>query len=302
MAKFRSNYRKTSNSRIAGIFIRVVIGLAVVMIFLLAWWLRETPVPYKGESVEVIPMEVFADYLPVGGNGELIKHPFFTISYNEEHEQANWVAYELTREQLKRKRVERSKYFFADSLVSSGTAEWYDYRESIYSRGHLVPAADRGWDSAVMQSTFLMSNISPQVEQFNGGVWREAEELVREWAIDKEHIYVVSGPVFRGCSLDIIGQKNKITVPCSFFKAILYLDTKGEGQSVGFIIPHQKSEKPLSEFMVTIDSLESYLALDFFPGLAINEKYNEAVFNPEFWPVNMQRYKLRINQWNKQRK
>ena len=30
-------------------------------------------------------------------NEEIIVHPGFKLSYNEEHEQANWVAYQLTR-------------------------------------------------------------------------------------------------------------------------------------------------------------------------------------------------------------
>ena len=37
------------------------------------------------------------DYLPANTRHQILSYGHFIISYNEEHEQADWVAYELTR-------------------------------------------------------------------------------------------------------------------------------------------------------------------------------------------------------------
>ena len=43
-------------------------------------------------------------------NEQIVKHSGFTLSYNEKYEQASWVAYELTADELI-KRVKRSDSF-----------------------------------------------------------------------------------------------------------------------------------------------------------------------------------------------
>jgi len=66
--------------------------------------------------------------------GEIIHHSGFTLSYNEDHEQANWVAYELTKAEVEGK-VGRTNNFRPDSLVSTGSATLADYRGSGYGEG-----------------------------------------------------------------------------------------------------------------------------------------------------------------------
>ena len=281
MAKFRTNYRKSTNKAGAGKFIRIVLILGLILVFILLRFLKDNNEPSSYQ--EINPLDYSIDYFPIGAEGELINHVYFTINYNEDHEQPNWVAYELTSEQLKKKKVKRSRYFYADSLVSTKSAEWFDYKNSDFTRGHLVPAADRAWDKKVMQSTFLMSNVSPQLEGFNSGIWKETEEAIRDWALSLGHIFVVSGPIFKDCELKKIGQENEISVPCGFFKAILYLNDEGQGESIGFIFPHKNIQGLLSDYKVTIDSLENYLQWDFFSGMSENENENENSVNKNFW-------------------
>ncbi len=76
--------------------------------------------------------------LPRVEEGEVvISHVGYTLSYNETHEQANWVAYELTAEEVAGE-VERKDAFRADPEVESGSAALADYRSSGYDRGHLA--------------------------------------------------------------------------------------------------------------------------------------------------------------------
>ena len=64
-------------------------------------------------------------YLPTSTTGQIIKHKYYTMSYSEEHEQPEWVAYELTREQFKGKWVKRTNNFRSDPKVPSKSCLLY---------------------------------------------------------------------------------------------------------------------------------------------------------------------------------
>jgi len=183
--------------------------------------------------------------------------------YSEPHEQARWVAYELTAAETQR-RFERTDRFLVDPRVSTGTATDEDYAGSGYDRGHLAPAADMGWSEATMRESFYYSNMSPQVPGFNRGVWKRLEELVRTWAVEYGAIYVVTGPVLQP-GLPTLGPHG-VAVPEQYFKVIL--DARDPGvKAVGFLMPNASSSAGLAQFAVTVDSVERVTGLDFFPGL-----------------------------------
>lgn len=52
----------------------------------------------------------------------------------------------------------------------------------------------------------------------------------------------------------------------SQYQKVLY-DTRGQGKMIAFLIPNENSTKPLQEFVVSVDSLETLTGIDFFPGL-----------------------------------
>jgi DNA/RNA endonuclease G (NUC1) len=47
-------------------------------------------------------------------------------------------------------------------MVSSGSADWRNYRNSGFDKGHLCPAADMEFNVNAYNETFLTSNIAPQ--------------------------------------------------------------------------------------------------------------------------------------------
>lgn len=191
----------------------------------------------------------------------IIAHTGYALLYNEAHEQANWVAYELTREETN-KTYERTDKFLVDPKVKTGSADNNDYSKSGYDRGHLAPAADMGWSAASMAESFYYSNMSPQAPTFNRGIWKNLEELVRSWAIENNSVYVVTGPVLTS-GLSTIGP-NKVSVPDYFYKVVLdYNDPEIKG--IGFILHNAGSGEPLQNFAVTIDSVEKITGIDFFP-------------------------------------
>ena len=119
----------------------------------------------------------YTELLP-SGEGEIVRHTYYTLSFNSRHKQANWVYYTLELEGKERV-AERTDRFREDKKVPSGSAKPSDYIKSGYDRGHLCPAADMAHSAEAMEETFLMSNISPQLPVFNRGIWKSLEKLVR---------------------------------------------------------------------------------------------------------------------------
>ncbi len=195
--------------------------------------------------------------------GQIVTHVGYTLSYNEEHEQANWVAYELTAQEVQGI-VSRSDDFRADPEIITGSATLVDYRGSGYDRGHLAPAADMKWSQQAMSESFYMSNMSPQVPGFNRGIWRSLESRVRSWAVENGTVYVVTGGILSS-GLPTIGP-DSVSVPEYFYKVILdYREPELKG--IGFILSNQGSKSSLKTYAVSIDSVEQRTGIDFFPSL-----------------------------------
>ncbi len=194
---------------------------------------------------------------------QIVNHKGYTLSYNENHEQANWVAYELTTEETN-SHFKRTNRFMQDPLIATGSADNADYSKSGYDRGHLAPAADMGWSAQSMSESFYYSNMSPQQPSFNRGIWKRAEEFTRQAAIDNKAIYIVSGPVLAK-NLPTIGH-NQVAVPAYYFKVLLD-NTLPQIKAIAFIIPNRSSQLSLQHYAVTINEVEKLTGIDFFPAL-----------------------------------
>ena len=143
----------------------------------------------EGASVKTNTNEYF---LPTSTTGQIVHHEYYSLSYNETHEQAEWVAYELKNTHLSSTNFKRP-YFEIDKAVKTGAAHWRNYKNSGYDRGHLCPAGDRRFSKKAYDETFLTSNISPQEHQFNAGIWNTLEQKVRYWARKYDGVFVITG-------------------------------------------------------------------------------------------------------------
>lgn len=240
--------------------VKWAVGILLVCItaVVTAQWKEKTPATAHTDYEDLeIPSRLY------DREEQIIRHTGYAVSYNELWRLPNWVGYELTREKTEGT-VARAKHFVPDPQVLGASAVTTDYSNSGYDRGHMAPAADMKWSTAAMKESFYLSNICPQLHNLNAGDWKELEDKVREWARTDSAVVVVSGP--------IVGQKperigvNKVAVPEAFYKVILAPYTFPP-KAIGFIMPHQKSNRPLRTYAVCVDSVEARTGIDFFPSL-----------------------------------
>jgi endonuclease G len=237
--------------------------------------------------LQIIFLPVFlfgqCNLLPTSTTHEIVKHTYYTLSYSKKDEQAEWVAYLLTRSMLTGQ-SERGNNFRPDPSVPNGSAQLSDYSKSGYDRGHLCPAGDMTFNAQAMSETFYLSNMSPQVPAFNRGIWKSLESLVREWAEEDDSIFVVTGGILSNPKGSI--GEDRVTVPSRFYKVIY--DFTGEKKMIAFILPNKKGIKLLSEYVVTVDDVGRLTGIDFFPCLPDSLKNRlEGTSDISKWSFNL---------------
>ena len=226
----------------------------------------------------LVPVVSFGQlkFLP-SSNGEVVEHTYYSLSYLEEHEQAEWVHYKLNSSMLTGQ-IPRKKNYTLDQKVSTGSAKTSDYTNSGFDRGHLVPAADMKMDFTSVKEAAYMSNISPQKPKFNQGVWKKLEENVRDLS-KKTELYITTGGVLSSVDLKKIG-KNNLSVPDQFYK-IIY-DTKNQ-KMFAYLMPNKKIDSR-EKYVVTVDSIETLTGIDFYHQLDDElENKLESIKNNLLW-------------------
>lgn len=238
---------------------------------------------------ETTTMEVMINWLDLSfgypltaTTDTIVSYTGFDLAYNEQFEQAAWVAYVLTREEIESGSVERSDNFRSDKNISTGSASLADYRGSGYDRGHLAPAGDMKWDTEAMSESFYLSNMSPQNPRFNRGVWKSLETQVRNWALEKDSIYVITGPVLDPID-NYIGE-NQVGIPPYYYKVLVDLSPP-DHSLIAFLLPNAASSDSLMSFAITVDSLEEFTGYDFFAGAPNPEMMDwlERQYNLDSW-------------------
>ena len=208
---------------------------------------------------------------------EVIDHLAFSLSYNEQHEQANWVMHVILPA-ISDGNATRSNDFREDPLVISGTSLEQDYflKEEKpdgkykydgfgYDRGHLAPSADFRWSEQALSESYFYSNMSPQIGDFNRLKWAELENWMREYVTkNNTSLAIVTAPILSNDLAKIERGINKVSIPKSFVKVALDIENN---RGIGFILPHEKIERPLEYFAVSIDSVESTMGYDLFSNL-----------------------------------
>lgn len=176
-----------------------------------------------------------------------------------------------------------------DPFLDSKYHFTYDPYTSPFQHGHIFPSGDRGYNynpEANIQ-TFYMTNMQPQIGEFNTGVWEKMERTVRNWNNSnfREVLYVCKGGTidsednygYVNASGQYIDRKyigsgdNKIPVPRYFYMAFLCKKPQSQGggyEAAAFWIEHKvSSDANLLKYLISIDELEQKTGIDFFCNL-----------------------------------
>ena len=165
-----------------------------------------------------------------------------------------------------------------------------------YDRGHQCPAADRKCCSEALDQTYYCTNATPQLAEFNQGLWVEVEGRVRAYSSKCDTLYVVTGCIMDGNEYTTDRAGNICPIPGHYYKALLARGGRAGGWlAAGFIFDPVRDRKKvaLEQAMIcTIDSLEEATGLDFFPNLAsiVGEEQYAAIeaanpYSDAFWEL-----------------
>ncbi len=178
-------------------------------------------------------------------------------------------------------------------LPADVRTELEQYRRSGYDRGHICPSADRLNSKDANEQTFYLSNMHPQINAFNAGVWLNMENKIRVWNQPsfRDTLYVVKGGTIDGDDKIIRITDKGLPVPKYFFMAIL-CKNKDSSQSgykaMAFWVEHTANQdSDLRKYVISIDELEEKTGIDFFCNLPdeIEEKV-EGNLVPASWGFN----------------
>lgn len=155
------------------------------------------------------------------------------------------------------------------------------YSGSGYDHGHIVPSADRLYSAQANKQTFLLTNMQPQVNGFNAGVWENMEQQIRDWNKDgfRKKLYIVKGGSTENTTqvpeaYEFMSRAGGLLlVPHYYFMAVLCLTPNNGYKAMGFWIEHKAGTDKgaaLAKYMVNIDTLEELTGIDFFCNLPDN--------------------------------
>ncbi len=141
---------------------------------------------------------------------------------------------------------------------------------SGYDHGHICPSADRLGSTEANYQTFFMTNMMPQTNGFNAGIWAGMEGKVRDWGAKFDPLFVCKGGTIDNQEhiVTYLGSGvNKIPVPKYFFMALLGKKGTSYTALAFWINCSSYSSNDVKDYVVNIRTLEKNTNIDFFCNL-----------------------------------
>jgi endonuclease G len=203
----------------------------------------------------------------------LMVKPQYALAYHRDRGTPVWVSWHLDTSWLGS--TPRQDDFRADTTLPAG---WYqvqgtDYSGSGYDRGHMTPSADRTKTVADNSSTFLMTNMIPQLPANNQGPWASLETYCRTLAGSGNELYVVSG----GYGVSGTIASGHVTVPLQTWKVIIVIPSgtndvsrvTSTTRTIAVVMPNSGSiNSDWRTYRVSVDQVEALTGFDFFSNVA----------------------------------
>ncbi len=187
-----------------------------------------------------------------------------------------WVCEDLSHEDTEGDADRKRATFKPEPSLEAGQrAELKDYRGSGYDRGHNAPAADFKASQRETDDSFFLSNMTPQVGVgFNRAIWADLEAQVRRYARGWGHVWVITGSYVQG-EAKTIGP-GKVAVPTHVYKIVVRKERK-RYRIAAFVLENRaysdaERGAPWSDYLVTLDALETAAKIDFLPTLSARQQ------------------------------
>ena len=177
---------------------------------------------------------------------------------------------------------------------------------TLFARGHICASEDRQSSSEQNSHTFVTSNIHPQYQAYNAGLWQRMETKVQNWGYSnsfRDTLYVCKGATIANVNLNGTTSTGTISksevynqfgvnitgtlpIPRYWYMAVLRLKN-GQYEAMAYWSEQLNSacnSITLQSCMITIDELERRTGIDFFCNLPDDiEEEVEATLNTSIW-------------------
>ena len=216
----------------------------------------------------------FAHWFTYPNDGRRYRN--YSFGWSQDHLVAKWVAYPLCGFYTNKLADRQNSWAYDPLLGSAYSSAPFGGYGGNYARGHQLPSADRLCCKDANRQTFYGTNLTPQLNEHNEGIWQGLEDRVRMIANKADTTYVVTGCVVDGSGKTTVDSDGKkMTVPKAYFKALLRYSkssTLGQWNAAAFYLEHRAYAKESGGYdfkavSMSVDALEELTGLDFFVNL-----------------------------------
>jgi endonuclease G len=215
----------------------------------------------------------------------VLRNTGYVVGYDEQRHDPAWACYRCFR--FTRSATPARPSWKQDKRTTSHITTG-DYENTPFTRGHMAPnyAIFQCYGRTAQLETFLMSNVCPQYQTNNDGIWGDIEDLIaNHLAQDDAEVWVTCGPIFKdGAGPATIGHA--VQVPEAFFMIVIDEDA-GKPRALAFRVRHTNDRGTAPEdYFASIDEIEAATHLDFFAALPDDvENPLEAARAARVWPT-----------------
>ena len=242
-----------------------------------------TQLPYQELTSDEVPVRMELPAVEAQDSVVFITHGYdldgkkvhnYSLYYDIRYKVAHWVAYPLYESVLSG--TERSNAWGYDPKVPERDQARLFSAISGYSRGHQLPSADRLVNKEANEQTFYFTNLTPQNEAMNSGVWETLETDLRVAARNCDTVYVVTGCVVATESDKTVkyakdNNGKNIAIPKAYYKVCLKYNASssvnGGYSAIGFWMENKSLGGSVSDYVKSVDEIEKLTGFDFFHNL-----------------------------------
>jgi endonuclease G len=202
--------------------------------------------------------------------GRFLSNTGYLVGYSDELASPLWAAYRMSDISPLPDSGERPESFEIDrrtlARINSDV-----YTNTGFDRGHLAPnyAISTRYGEAAQRETFLMSNVMPQKQGLNAGLWKQLElRTATSYPARFGEIWVICGPVFDEFLTRLPGTNRQGPVIPEACYMILVDESDNRLRTLAFLFPQEPSPgTDLNDYLTTIDEIERRTGLDFLAAL-----------------------------------